>query len=557
MDSLVLSSGPTELREALLRAIFDCHASVAIAHPGSAFPELCRFTSVVLDGSQAGLSAGHVEQLWRFVEQGGKLLAFGAAPSDQNSRLAELLGCFAAPVHPQGEVFVKLVDGHRLTRRLDREFSVVDSFTPLQSCNGYASPLAVVTWSLKDQPAVFMRPLGEGLIVVSGLGNTVQAHEVASLRTLFRRVLRPAGASAERPLGVGVVGYGVHGGMGLAHGTAVQHTDGLRFVATCDSSQTRLETARQEFPGLRTYATPEELAADPDIDLVVVATPPTVHTRICLDMLRAGKHVVCEKPLCFTVDEADDLIATAKSHDVVLTVHQNRRWDTDFLAVRRAVDKGLLGDLFNMETFVGAFEHPCRFWHSDADASGGAVYDWGSHHVDWILQLMPGLPSRVSAHAHKRVWHDVTNHDQVRVRLLWEDGREAEFFQSNLAAIARPKFYLQGSQGTLVGHYRPIVVERVERGRGYVKEAAHFAEAPADLVLAHYESGYGIVEQRLPLAPENRFAFFRNLADHLYSGEELAVTPESVREVVAVLQAAGHSISSGGAPIGVEAAPWT
>ena len=108
---------------------------------------------------------------------------------------------------------------------------------------------------------------------------------------------------------------------------------------------------------------------------------------------------------------------------MALTVNQNRRWDADFVAVQRAVQAGLLGDLFNVETFVGGFEHPCRAWHSEESVSGGAVYDWGSHHVDWIVQLIGGPPSTVTCHGHKRVWHDVTNLDQLRVRLAWPDGR--------------------------------------------------------------------------------------------------------------------------------------
>ena len=213
----------------------------------------------------------------------------------------------------------------------------------------------------------------------------------------------------------------------------------------------------------------------------------------------------------------------------------------------------MLGELFNVETFVGGFEHPCRAWHSEVSVSGGAVYDWGSHHIDWMLEILAGTggpgPATVVCHGHKRVWHDVTNLDQLRVRLNWADGREAEFFQSDVAAVRRPKFYVQGTAGTLVGHYRPVTIERIEAGRGYVAETAHHAEAPAELSLNRYESGYGISETRLPVAPEQRFAFHRNLADHLHLGEPLAVTPESVRRVIAVLEAAGHSSREGGRPV--------
>jgi predicted dehydrogenase len=212
----------------------------------------------------------------------------------------------------------------------------------------------------------------------------------------------------------------------------------------------------------------------------------------------------------------------------------------------------LLGEIFNVETFVGGFGHPCRAWHSDSSMSGGAVYDWGSHHVDWILQLLGGPPARVTTFGHKRVWHDVTNLDQLRLHLSWDDGREAEFFQSDIAAVRRPKFFIQGTTGTLVGHYRPLAFERIEPGRGYVAEHPHHAEAPAELTLARYESGFGLTESRLPLAPEPRFAFHRNLADHLQLGEPLAVTTASVRSVVAVLEASQRSSDANGRVIELE-----
>ncbi len=297
---------------------------------------------------------------------------------------------------------------------------------------------------------------------------------------------------------------------------------------------------------MRSYASASELVTDDDVEVAFVAAPPALHASLTLDLLRAGKHVVCEKPLCLTVAEADQIIRTAAASDRVLTVYQNRRWDPDFVAVRRAVETGLLGDVFNVETFVGGFEHPCRTWHSDTAVSGGAGYDWGSHHVDWVLLLLGGAPRVVQAHGHKRVWHDVTNVDQLRVRMTWGDGREAEFFQSDIAAVRRPKFYVQGTAGTLVGRYRMVTFEHIEPGRGYVAREAHHAEAPAELLLARYESGYGISETRLPPAAGHPFAFHRNLADHLHLGEPLAVTPASVRRVIAVLEAAQRSSHDGG-----------
>jgi hypothetical protein len=133
--------------------------------------------------------------------------------------------------------------------------------------------------------------------------------------------------------------------------------------------------------------------------------------------------------------------------------------------------------------------------------------------------------------------------------MQWADGREAEFLQSDIAAVRRPKFYVQGTAGTLVGTYRTITLERIEPGRGYVATQAHHAEAPAELTLARYEGGAAISETRLPPAAEQPFAFHQNLADHLHLGEPLAVTAASVRQVVAVLEAAQRSSDEGGVPV--------
>ncbi|HUP84689.1 MAG TPA: Gfo/Idh/MocA family oxidoreductase [Acidimicrobiales bacterium] len=497
---------------------------------------------VVVVGPVPAMPAAELAELRHRIESGTTLLAL--APDATEGFWSDLLGVRALDAVPAGEYFGRVVaEASDLGTRLDDEFPFVGSFRPLVTTGPATRTLLVASIGFRDHPVVTETRCGAGRVLVSAVDPT----SAPSVRTLVRRALSSGGAAPPKPVGIAVVGYGPFGGMGYAHGLAIAATAGLELTAVVDPSIDRRKAAEADFPGLTSYASIEQLVGDDDVDLAIVATPPSAHFDLTRRLLRAGKHVACEKPLCLTAAQADELIATAASVDRVLTVHQNRRWDADFLAVRRAVDAGLLGDLFNVETFVGGFDHPCRAWHSDVEVSGGAVYDWGSHHVDWILQLMgPTPPARVTTFGHKRVWHDVTNLDQLRLHLSWDDGREAEFFQSDVAGVRRPKFYVQGTSGTLAGHYRELTFERLEPGRGYVADVAHHAEAPADLVLARYESGYGLTETRLPVAPEQRFAFHRNLADHLLLGEPLAVTAASVRTVVAVLEASQASSDDGG-----------
>jgi predicted dehydrogenase len=334
--------------------------------------------------------------------------------------------------------------------------------------------------------------------------------------------------------------------MGYLHGLAATETDGLALVAAADSVPDRLDAARRDFPDLRPHDGAASLAADDTVDVAIVATPPVHHAEIALDLLRAGKHVVVEKPMCLRLADADRLIETATEVGRTITVHQSRRWDTDWLAIRRVLDRGDLGEVFNIETFVGGFEHPCRAWHSEESVSGGAVYDWGSHHVDWIVQQYGSAPSRVLCTTHTRVWHDTTNVDQLAVWMQWPDGREATFRQSDVCAIRRPKFHIEGTAGTLEGYYEPVRRDRIEPGRGFVADVSHHAERPVDLRVARYDGDHGLIESSIPPAPDPGWGFHRNLADHLLLGEPLAVDPRRSRDVVAVLEAAHRSGANGG-----------
>jgi predicted dehydrogenase len=222
----------------------------------------------------------------------------------------------------------------------------------------------------------------------------------------------------------------------------------------------------------------------------------------------------------------------------VLTVYQSRRWDPDYIALRDVVRSGRIGDAFYMESFIGGYSHPCDYWHSHEPISGGTIYDWGSHYFDWVLRVFDGPVTSVSAVAHKRVWHDVTNADQVRVDLQFASGAQATFMQSDIAAALKPKWYVLGTRGAVVGDWR-------------LQDGLAPADSPARLTVSRPADG-GVHEERLALAPRDDNGFYRNLADHLAWDEPLAVRPEEARRTVAVMEAATRSIADGGARLEVD-----
>jgi len=312
---------------------------------------------------------------------------------------------------------------------------------------------------------------------------------------------------------------------------------GLRLAGVCDISADRRELASREWD-VPVHAGADGLYDDPDVGIVVIGTPPVAHAESVLAALGAGKHVVCEKPFALRVDEVDRMIDEAAERDRILTIYQSRRWDSDFVALRDVVRAGGIGEPFYMESFIGGYSHPCDFWHSHEPISGGTIYDWGSHYFDWILQLFPDAVRTVTARAHKRVWHDVTNSDQVRVDLAFANGAQATFLQSDIAGAVKPKWYVLGTRGAVLGEWR--------------EDVSPPADAPAVIKVLRPASGGGTHEERLALAPRDEHGFYRNLADHLAWDEPLAVTPQEARRTVAVMESATQSIAQGGARLEVD-----
>ncbi|MEM8534047.1 MAG: Gfo/Idh/MocA family oxidoreductase, partial [Chloroflexota bacterium] len=356
--------------------------------------------------------------------------------------------------------------------------------------------------------------------------------------------LRAATKREEAPsLGVGVLGYGP---ISYAHGVSIQSVEGLEFRAVVDLNPERRAQAERDFPTVCAYQNAQELIADASVDVVIVATPPNTHARLTMDLLQAGKHVICEKPLCFTWQEAEQMLQTAETHQRLLSCHQNRRWDVDYLAIQQAIREGLIGEPFYLELFVGHYGHPCDYWHSHEPISGGTLYDWGAHYLDWALNLFPGQTASVVGMEHKRVWHDITNADQARAQVRFADGREVEFTYSDIAAVRKPKWYLLGTEGAIVGHWNSILVHQPDPVVFVREEEIPVTEATPHLTLCRRHPSGSMIEQQLALPQPQRPAYHLNIANHLLTGEPLAVSAHSSARVVAVLEAAARSAKQGG-----------
>ena len=485
--------------------------------------------AVLIAASDDPPSPDEARQLEAFVRGGGGLILLHGtlAAWAAVDPIAEIAGWTPGGRGPATELVVRTVP-HAITDRLSAEVRLHDELFLSEGPPADAAVLMRASWQFTEQVVAYERRHGEGRVVYIGLGHRADVFANVEIQKLVHRaVLLAAGAAPAPPIEAGLLGYGA---IAQDHAAAINATAGMRVRAVADLSASRRELAAREL-GVATHDSLDSMLRDPDIGLVIVGTPPSHHADPVVAALRAGKHVVCEKPFAITTQAVDRMIDAAAGAPGVLTVYQSRRWDPDFIALQNTVKSGRIGDLFYMESFIGGFSHPCDYWHSHEPISGGMIYDWGSHYFDWVLQLFEGAVTSVSALAHKRVWLDVTNADQVRVDLTFDGGRQATFMQSDIAAAMKPKWYVLGTEGALVGSWRP--------------DADPPAELPAIVTVSRPASGV----ETLALGPRDGGGFYRNLADHIAWGETLAVLPEESRRTVAVMEAATESIARDGARV--------
>lgn len=394
---------------------------------------------------------------------------------------------------------------------------------------------------LADHPVLTWRPSTS--TAAWTMGTTPEAIVDRDATRLLVQLLRQMGShEPPAPVRVGLLGYGA---IGHEHSRAVRAVDGLALAAVCDTAQERLDIAAAAAPGVATTTSAEVLLDRDDVDLVVISTPPSSHARWALQAIAAGKHVVLEKPFAIRTSEADEVLAAATEAGLLAVVYQNRRFDPDHLAVRRIIQRGDIGEVFHVETFVGGYGHPCNLWHSDEGVSGGAFYDWGSHLLDQVLDLIPTQIEYVTAAAHKRQWFDVTNADHSRVTIRFTDGVEAEFTHSDLAAALKPRWYVLGTQGAIVGQWRSEkIVARNDIGT-LVED--HLAPADSPPALEMTTADGSITHVATPAGPA--YPFHRELADRLLFGLPMSVTGEQSRRVLSVMEAASASAADGGRPV--------
>ena len=334
-----------------------------------------------------------------------------------------------------------------------------------------------------------------------------------------------------------IVGFG---GQGAWHAGWAAKSDCIELAGIYDIKKERCDFARES--GIRVYESLDELLSDSAVDIVLCATPNESHKDISIAALRAGKHVVCEKPVTLSVSDFDEIVAVAKSENRHFSVHQNRRWDVDYLAIKGLIDSGDIGEVINIESRSHGSRGCPTDWRLHKP-SGGMMLDWGVHLIDQMMLLIP--EKLVSVYC--EMTHITTDEvdDGFNLRLTFESGKRATVEVGTFNFINLPRMYMQCREGTAYieewrSNTRVAKLKKwVEKDVTPVQTAAGITRtmAPRDeLSVDFYE---------IPRLSADVHNFYRNFVKVIDEGEEQIVKSSEVRRVLLVMEAAFKSAELG------------
>ncbi|CAO5187882.1 putative oxidoreductase [Frankia sp. AiPs1] len=238
------------------------------------------------------------------------------------------------------------------------------------------------------------------------------------------------------------------------HRLAALATEGLALTVVCDGLSARPPgSAASHLP--RRVDDPDDLVNDPELDVVVVATPHHTHLEWAVRALEADKHVIVQAPLCLAPADADQLAELAAARSRLLAVAPAGLTDPGFETLAATLRRGAVGEPLRLEAHRGGLRRPAGSWHDDARVSGGQLFARATDAIEQILALVDGPVERVGASTIKRVWHHVSNADHTDLHLRFASGAQAQITVSDLTVLPRPPLEVLGTTGTLVLDARP------------------------------------------------------------------------------------------------------
>ncbi len=330
-----------------------------------------------------------------------------------------------------------------------------------------------------------------------------------------------------------VIGYG---GMGSWHVENVREKiPSLEVKGIFDVRQEACDKAKEN--GLFVYSSKEQLLADPEVDLVTIAVPNNFHKPLVIECLRAGKNVICEKPVALNAAELEDMIAVSKETGRLFSIHQNRRWDKDYAIIKKMVREELLGKPYFIESRVLGSRGSMHGWRGYRVNGGGMVLDWGVHLIDQLLDMIDSPVVSVDSHLIHVFGGEVD--DSIKVFLRFENGLSAMCEMSTNCFINQPRWHVSCTDGTAViedwACNGKMVKLNTEAEMEWADDIVYTEAGPTRTMAPRPKET--TLELPLPEVQTDWSDYYKNILAVLDGEAELVVRPEQALRVMKVIDA--------------------
>ena len=342
----------------------------------------------------------------------------------------------------------------------------------------------------------------------------------------------------ENIIRTGVIGYGLSGR--VFHAPFIDIVKGFKLSMISTSSPEKISLAQVRYPNTTIVPSAEGIVNDPNIDLVIITSPNTVHFHWAKEALLANKHVVVEKPFTVTYAEAQELVELAKKQNKILTVYHNRRFTSDTKTVRKLLESGVLGDVVDYETHFDRFRdepRPGGAWREEPLPGSGIFYDLGSHLIDQSLHFF-GMPQAVTAHIKAmRPWAQADDSFDVKLHYPTHTSTVKSMMY---AKIPGPTFQIHGTKGSFVKY--GLDVQEANLDKGAIPNTPDWGTEP-ESIWGVLQTEYNGIEMRSIIESEkgDYRDYFINLRDAIWGKCDIAVTAEEGANVMKIIELAIQS----------------
>ncbi|MBR2122651.1 MAG: Gfo/Idh/MocA family oxidoreductase [Lachnospiraceae bacterium] len=317
----------------------------------------------------------------------------------------------------------------------------------------------------------------------------------------------------------------------------------LELAGIYDIDPARMEWAASH--GFHCYKDYDDMLADPDVDIILIALPNDLHKGHAIKAMRAGKHVLCEKPAMLSSQDMLDVIEVAKETGMVFYPRQNRRWDYDFVTIKEIFEKKLIGEVFDIESRVHGSNGIPGDWRHEKARGGGMMYDWGIHLLDRMLYMMEGYKLKTVFCRTRYATHDECD-DGFTGIFVFENGPEWHVEVSTWNFEKLPLWYMCGEKGT-------VTIKDWSDMQGSMSVLTKFEDENLKPILAGEgltktmadRSTDSVTTTACPPVTVNRNELYLNLVDAINNGAELICKPEQTVRVLRLMEACFESSEKG------------